>query len=60
MTKRELNQIHDAVEAEGFDYALRFWSNFENIKDKKFRTLMQDYRKAGELLARYLKLEDFL
>ncbi len=41
-----------------FDYAFEHYDDFEHIKDPEFHRLRQDYLKAKEALAGYVKWED--
>ena len=56
MTGKELDYVRDTVENEGFDYAFRHYSDFEDIKDKKFHELRKAYAKAAEALVEFLNL----
>jgi len=40
--------------SEGFDYCFRFYSNFEEIKDKKFHELREAYKKIANELDDYI------
>lgn len=39
---------------EGFDYCFRYYSDFDEIKDKKFHNLRLAYIKAAEDLEQYV------
>ena len=54
MTGKELDYIRATVDNEGFDYAFRHYSEFENVKDKKFHQLRKAYLRAAEALQEYL------
>jgi hypothetical protein len=54
----KLWEVAQCVENEGFDYALRKYSNFEDVKDPEFHKLRSDYVDAAEALSDYLGLED--
>ncbi len=43
-----------AVENEGFDYAFVNYSNFYEIKDKKFHSLRENYLKVQKELYDYI------
>jgi hypothetical protein len=58
MTQEEKNYVTCKVESEGFDYAFRHYSNYEDIKDPKFHELRKAYLKAVEDLIKYLGLEE--
>lgn len=60
MTKKEKLKVCEAVESEGFDYIFVHGSNFENIKDQHFQSLVRDYIAAQEALSDYIGYEGFL
>ena len=57
LTGEELEQVQDAVELEGFDYAFMHWFNLEDFKDAELRRLAKAYRAAAEELAEYVGVE---
>lgn len=57
MTAQEFESVRDTVDNEGFDYAFRHYSNFNEISDERFHELREKYVEAANLLAQYLGLE---
>jgi hypothetical protein len=57
MTKKDKSYVVSKVDNEGFDYAFIHYSNYEDIKDKKFHELRSAYIKAAKDLSDYLGLE---
>jgi hypothetical protein len=53
-------ELQGTIEAEGFDYAFRFYSGFQEIKDKKFHSLRKAYIKAAQELSDYARVEENL
>lgn len=58
MNKKDKKYVCDCVNNEGFDYAFIDYSNFPEIKDKKFHELRQAYIEARNNLANYIDLEN--
>lgn len=54
MTAEEKENIVEMVDVEGFDYAFRFYSEFKEIKDKRFHELREAYKKAANELEEYI------
>jgi len=52
-----LQYVRDCCENESFSYAFTDYSNYENVKDKKFHRLRLAYLEAGKALAKYLGVE---
>ncbi len=52
--------LQSTCESEGFDYAFRFYSDFSEVKDKKFHSLRKAYVKAAQALSDYCRLEEDL
>ena len=42
------------IEKEGFDYAFRAYSNYPEVKNKKFQELRKEYLKSADKLEKYL------
>lgn len=59
MTKKEKDDLLSKVDNEGFDYAFRHYSSFEEIKDKKFHELREKYKKAADELASYIGWDEY-
>ncbi len=57
MKKEDKEYLQERVENEGFDYCFVHYSDFEEIKDKKFHELREAYCKAQEALAEYLDID---
>lgn len=53
MKAKDMEFVQTVVESEGFDYAFRFYSDFEEVNDNKFHKLLENYRKAAKELAEY-------
>lgn len=58
MTPEEKEMVLDCIDMEGFDYCFRDYSDFSEVKDKKFHTLRLAYEAAADALEDYLKAED--
>jgi hypothetical protein len=58
MKKSDREYVAAKVDWEGFDYAFRHYSNFEDIEDPKFHELRLAYVKAAKDLAEYLGLDE--
>ena len=54
MTDEEKEYVLDAIENEGFDYAIRHYIGFGNVKDKQFHKLREAYIKASQELEDYI------
>src|SRR5579863_3880705 len=46
--------VLDVIECEGFDYGLRHYTSFKEIKDKKFHQLRKAYIAAADALEKYI------
>ena len=57
MTEEEKERVCYRVGDEGLDYTFRFYSNYEEIKDKEFHKLRQNYIKASTEMLVYLGIE---
>ena len=49
-----LQDVADVVELEGFDYAFYGYSEFEEVDDKEFHRLRENYLAARQALADYV------
>jgi len=54
MTKKERLILLDRIDSEGMEYTFIHYSDFQEIKDKKFRELYDKYVTAHNELALYL------
>lgn len=54
MSKHTLQDVLDAVENEGFDYAMRFYSNWEDVDNEEFQQLYTKYIDAAYELENFL------
>jgi hypothetical protein len=54
MSKHTLHDVLDAVENEGFDYAMRFYSNWEDVDNEEFQQLYTKYIDAAYELENFL------
>lgn len=59
MKKSDKEEIAGIIDNEGFDYAFRHYSSFEEFEDKKFHELRLKYCEAAEKLGKYLGLEEY-
>jgi len=53
--KTYLKYVLQRIKQEGFDYCFMNYSNFEEIKDKKFHKLRKKYIKAHKKLEEYIE-----
>lgn len=58
MTARERQDLLAKIEWEGFDYTFADYSDWKEIKDKKFHELREAFVKAREALTKYIGLDD--
>lgn len=54
MTKQEKQQVHDLIEAQGFEYGLLEYSAMEEVRDEEFHALLEAYRAARQELSDYI------
>jgi hypothetical protein len=54
MTKDEKESIDEAIEIDGFDYAMTSYSDWEEIDDDRFQELLRSFIEARQELADYL------
>lgn len=57
ITKKQKNWVVATIESEGLDYTFRYYSTFEEIKDPKFRSLVEAYVKASKELTDFLGID---
>ena len=57
MKKTDLEDVIYRIGSDGFDYCFRDYSDFEEVKDKKFHELRVAYEKSAQKLEGYLKKE---
>ena len=50
--------LRSTINNEGFDYAFTHYSDFSEIKDKKFHELRKKYLEAQEALQNYINEEE--
>lgn len=50
MTDKEVELLRHKIDAEGFDYCFRLYSDWEEIKDPKFHELREAYKAAADAL----------
>lgn len=53
MKNKDKELVANCIENEGFDYAFRYYSSFEEIKDNEFHKKREAYIKAAEDLEQY-------
>jgi hypothetical protein len=58
MTQKETQGVRNAVENEGFDYAFRHYSNFDEVKSTRFHELRNAYVAAAKTLAEFVGVDD--
>ncbi len=58
LTSKNITDIQDIVECEGFDYGFTHYTSFDDIKDKKFHELRLKFLAARIALVDYCELED--
>jgi hypothetical protein len=58
MKKADKVRMAGIIDNEGFDYAFRYYSSFEDVKDPKFHELRKAYVEAAKALCSYIGLED--
>jgi hypothetical protein len=58
MTRKAFAEVNNAIDNEGFEYAFVSYSNFPNIKDRKFHELREAYLDAYRRLKEYVGNED--
>jgi hypothetical protein len=56
VTKKQKQHVAGVIENEGFDYAFRFYSNFDHIRDERFHKFREAYINAACDLSGYLDL----
>jgi len=54
MKSQDKKYISDSIKSEGFDEAIRFYSQFADVKDKKFHELRAKYLEAAHNLEEYI------
>jgi len=57
ITTEQIAEVVDRIEREGLDYTFRYWSTFDEIKDPKFRELVDAYVKASKKLTDFLGID---
>ena len=57
MSQREKDFLFWKADGEGADYLWRHYSDWKEIKDKKFHELRKAYIKAAEALDKYVGLD---
>jgi len=58
MKNKDLIYLTNIIDNEGFDYAFKHYSNFEQIEDEEFHSLRKQYLEAREKLEKYIGLEE--
>lgn len=58
MNQEQKDYLQNTIDNEGFDYAFRHYSDFEEIDDPTFHELRKAYLKAQAALAEYIGIED--
>jgi hypothetical protein len=52
--KDRMEGVRACIESEGFDYAFRHYSSFDDVKDKNFHALREAYVRAAQALEDYV------
>jgi hypothetical protein len=50
-----MENVRYRMEAEGFDYCFRGYSNWEDVEDEEFHKLRLEYIKSAERLEKYVE-----
>lgn len=58
MSAKTLEDVRYTIEAEGFDYAFRYYSDFEEVDDPEFHRLRLAYKEAADALDDYVPEPD--
>lgn len=58
LSNEDFETIDCMIDNEGFDYSFKHYSEFPEIKDKKFHKLRLKYLSARDALAEYIGIED--
>jgi hypothetical protein len=60
MNGKEMNYVRDTIENEGFMYAFKDYTDFEDeVKDAEFHKLRKSFLDAAKALAEYVGIEDY-
>lgn len=59
MTNKQLNQVNEVIDYEGFEYTFIDHSNFEEIDDDQFHELRLKYEEAHNALYEYLRVDEY-
>lgn len=54
MKAKDRQAVQDTIENEGFDYAFKHYSDFDEVKDAQFHRLRSEYILARDKLADYI------
>jgi hypothetical protein len=55
ITPEQKEFLGNKIEDEGFDYCFLFWSDFPDIEDTEFRTLLNNWLAARKAFVTYLQ-----
>ena len=55
MTQEDYEMLSCKMDSEGFDYCFTNYSDWKEIKDKKFHKLREAYLDAGSKLRKYIE-----
>ena len=50
----DLQYVRNCIDGEGFEYAFRSYSSFQEVKDPEFHRLRQAYKAAADALEKYV------
>lgn len=59
MKAKDKKTICQAINNEGFDYALRHYSNWDEIKDDEFQQMLLEYLQLVERIEDYIDLKKY-
>jgi hypothetical protein len=57
MTEKELLEVKNAIDNEGFDYTFVNYSSFKDIKDKSFHVHRKAFLESRKVFVKYLNEE---
>jgi hypothetical protein len=59
MTVKQKALVCHTIDNEGFDYGLRSYSSFPEVKDKEFHRLRQEYIDAAKAIEKYVGWDEW-
>jgi hypothetical protein len=55
MNKKDAGELAHCIDMEGFDYTFTCYSDWKEVKDRKFQRLREAYVKAAAALEKYVE-----